>query len=205
MYKLLLVDFDGVLRIWRQEHTARAEEIAGLPTGTLHQIAFEPSLLHLAVTGRISHEQWLHRIVECVEQTFPTADAETAVRLWAEPVGEIDKEVLTLIRACRKSVPTYLISNATSRLPDDLKTLDLDGEFDVVINSSDIGFCKPQSEIFQHALNMANVKAHEAFFVDDSQQHIVAARAFGLPAFHYQNARELAAELRKVGVLGLIY
>ena len=50
----LLYDFDGVVRLWPAQVVASAEEDAGLPPGSIHEMAFAEDLLPLAVTGRIS-------------------------------------------------------------------------------------------------------------------------------------------------------
>jgi putative hydrolase of the HAD superfamily len=55
----LVVDLDGVLRIWDPEIVASAERRAGLPTGTLDRAAFaDAATLRAVVTGRISDAEW---------------------------------------------------------------------------------------------------------------------------------------------------
>ena len=59
-----------------------------------------------------------------------------------------------------------LITNATSRLSDDLRRLGLDGAFDHVVNSSAVGAAKPDPAIFRTALAVAGVEVADALFVD---------------------------------------
>ncbi len=55
----LVVDLDGVLRIWDPQIVASAERRAGLPPGALDRAAFaDPATLRTVVTGGISDAQW---------------------------------------------------------------------------------------------------------------------------------------------------
>ena len=56
--KTLLVDFDGVLRLWSSANISVAEAECGVASGTLLKTAFSDSLLEAAITGQISHLQW---------------------------------------------------------------------------------------------------------------------------------------------------
>lgn len=149
MIQALLIDLDGVLRIWNPERDRQTEQIAGLPAGALRQALFAPDILTPAITGQITDETWRRTIADRLRVQFPTADADRAVARWSESSGEIDTAVLEVVRACRKKVPIVLISNATSRLPYDLEQLSIVGEFDYIINSSAVGAIKPHPTISQ--------------------------------------------------------
>ena len=94
-----------------------------------------------------------------------------------------------------------LVTNATSRLPQDLGQLGLQGEFDHVVNSSEVGYIKPQAEIYEAALRTAGVDPDEAFFVDDSAKNVVAARALGIEGHVFDNPEGLKQALLSVGLV----
>jgi hypothetical protein len=55
----LVVDLDGVLRIWDPEIVSSAERRAGLPRGALDRAALaDAATLRAAVSGRISDAHW---------------------------------------------------------------------------------------------------------------------------------------------------
>jgi putative hydrolase of the HAD superfamily len=189
--RALLLDLDGVVRLWRPEHTAEAEQLAGLPLGAIHRTAFAPDLLVPAITGRLRDDDWRRQVVERLSTAFPAADAEGAVAAWSAPAGEIDQAVLAVVRACRRRMPVVLVTNATSRLDHDLERLGLTGEFDHVVNSSSVGWGKPHPEIFTAALSVAGVAAPHACFVDDTAANVDAAIAMGMRGHVYQGVVRL--------------
>lgn len=201
MIKVLLIDLDGVLRIWNSERDRQAEQAAGLPAGAILRAAFSPELLQPVITGQISDEVWRQQVTGHLRLQFPQADAEKAVQLWSASPGEVNLEVLEVVRACRRNASTVLITNATSRLPLDLQQLNLAGEFDQIVNSSVVGWTKPQAEIFSAALELAGVTAAEAFFVDDTPDHVVAAAQMGIGGHVYRRVDQLREVLVRHGLL----
>lgn len=198
--RALLLDLDGVLRIWSVESDRRAEEASGLPVGSIRRAAFSPELLWPALTGRVSDGQWRRAVAEKLQGGFPSADAERAVRLWSETDGSVDGAVLSLVRGCRRLARVVLVTNATSRLSQDLQRLRLAREFDAVIGSAAVGFMKPEAEIYAAALDVAGVAASEAVFVDDREENVAAATRIGMSGHVYRGVRGLREHLRRCGL-----
>jgi putative hydrolase of the HAD superfamily len=201
MIRAVLIDLDGVIRTWRAQEDPAAEAGFGLPPGALRRVAFAPELLLPAITGRVADATWREQIRAELARRFPGADAAAAVDWWSSPYGEVNAEVLELLRACRRRAAVALVTNATSRLPDDLRRLGIAGAFDHLVNSSAVGAAKPEPAIFAAALAAAGVAAAEALFVDDTLGHVEAARRLGLAAHHYTGAAGLRDELLALGLL----
>lgn len=201
MINALLIDLDDVLRIWDRSRARQLEEEAGLELGTLHTIAFTPELLLPAITGQVTDEEWRSRIAQGLQQRYPACDAAQIVRMWTDQQAAVDAEVLAIVRACQQRVPVVLITNATSRLPDDLRRLGLEDAFDHIINSSAVGACKPDAAIFRAALAAVGVGPEQVIFIDDTPGHVEAARRVGLHAHIYQDSAQLRELLERHGLL----
>ncbi|MCB0107816.1 MAG: HAD-IA family hydrolase [Caldilineaceae bacterium] len=201
MHKAFLTDLDGVIRIWHPTQDTDAENTVGLPSGAIKQVAFAPELLLPTITGKLTDEAWRQQIVERLAQAYPTCDVAQAVSIWSEPCGEVDQEMLALLRRVRRHCPVCLVTNATTRLPADLAQLGILDEFDYIINSSAVGWAKPQPEIFQAALRAVSVPATAALFVDDTAKNVETAQAFGLTGHHYQSNPQLVQALESYGIL----
>lgn len=199
--RALLIDLDGVIRLWRVQEDPAAEAAFGLPSGTIRRIAFAPERLQPVVTGQIRDEVWRAQIRAQIAAEFPEADADGAVAWWSSPYGEVDAAVMELLAACRRHAAAVLITNATSRLPDDLHKLGIVDAFDHIINSSAVGAAKPDPAIFRAALAAANVTPAEALFVDDTPGHVEAARRLGIAGHHYAGPAALRDELQARGLL----
>lgn len=183
--RAILIDLDGVVRLWDATHDAGMVEAAHIPIETIYRIAFASDLLTAAVTGRMSDEEWRAAVVARLALIEPTLDARSAVAAWSRSVGHVNEPVRALVKAWRKRVSVGLVSNATSRLPADLTALGLMETFDVVVNSSAIGVAKPDPAIFRYALEQVSALPGEALFIDDTASHISAARELGLEVFHF--------------------
>jgi HAD superfamily hydrolase (TIGR01509 family) len=168
---LLLLDLDGVLR-----------RFPPLPA-EIAEIAFEPSLLRRAVTGEITDEQWRHEVGQD----------------WAASPGEVISEALALVRAARRQCFVALLSNATTRLEEDLAHLGLDAEFDAIFNSARLGVAKPDPAIFRRVLD--ELGHPTAVFCDDSAENAAAAREAGLDGVHVPDTAALRTALAVRGLI----
>ena len=201
MTNVILTDLDGVIRIWSPEIHLKAERATGLPEGAILGTAFSDDLLPLVITGQISDDEWRRRIADLLNHDFPEANAERAVELWSASPGEVDTEVLGILRACRKKAKLVLISNATSRLPSDLQRLGIAEDFDYIINSSEVGFTKPDPNIYFAALNTLGATPEQALFIDDNAGHVAAATRLGIAGYTYAGADALRHKLDHLGLL----
>ncbi|UYK85934.1 HAD-IA family hydrolase [Xanthomonas sacchari] len=200
--RALLVDMDGVLRLWPDDDAA-LERAHGVPPGSLRAVAFAPALLEPAIRGTTSDAQWLAEVAARIAALAPDANVAALVAAWSAPTtARLNQPVLALLHEVRQRLPVVLLSNATSRLSHDLRALGLADAFDAVVNSSEVGAIKPEPAIFLHALAQLGMAADEVLFVDDTAVHVEAARALGLRAERYVGIDALRAWLFAQGVLG---
>jgi putative hydrolase of the HAD superfamily len=200
MRQALLIDLDGVIRHWPASHDQVIEQATGIAAQTIRAAAFMPELLEPAITGRCCDEEWRERIAAHLRRTHPAEQVAEAVRLWSMPAGIVDGAVLAMVRACRTKARVILITNATSRLAQDLAHHNLADEFDAIINSAVVGAAKPAPAIFATALQAAGVAPAAALFVDDTAGHVAAASALGIPGHHFQETLGLRAALQARGL-----
>ena len=200
MKNIILTDLDGVIRIWSPEIHRKAERATGLPEGAIPGAAFSDDLLPLVITGQISDDEWRRRIADQLNQNFPDANAERAVELWSASPGEVNFEVLEILRACRKRAQLVLISNATSRLRSDLQRLGIAEDFDHIINSSEVGFATPDPSIYFAALNTVGATPEQALFIDDNAGHVAAATRLGIAGHTYLGSDGLRQKLNHLGL-----
>ena len=199
--RTLFVDLDGVIRTWDSTNDEHAEQSVGLPVGAIQRAAFAPDLLPQAITGRITDQEWRRQVAQRLQEQFPDIDVATAVRAWSASLGEIDHQTLDVVRGCRASVPVVLITNATSRLSQDLARLRIADEFDHIVNSSTIGCTKPDPAVFHHALELVDASPSQALFVDDTESHVTAATQLGLQGHVYRDVSALRDELVRYNLL----
>lgn len=199
MYRAIIYDFDGVIRQWDTAETRALEEQFGLPAGAISEAAFEPSLLERALTGRIPDETWRLATANAVVRAHGEHGAE-AVRLWGARLGVIDQGMVALVKDVRGRLRTGLLTNATTRLETDLQAFKLDQAFDVVVNSARVGFVKPHPVVYRVAAVRLGFPPDMCLFVDDTEEHVEAARASGMTAIRFRGVEHLRGQLARLGV-----
>jgi putative hydrolase of the HAD superfamily len=187
--RALLIDFDGVLRLWDPAVAAAVEESNRLEPGVLLRTAMSWDIYRPAVSGEITDEQWMGLIASRLP--LPLSAAEAAVAQWQSHRGYVDTEVLAFVREVRAAgVPVGLATNATDRLRGDLTALGLDDEFDVIASSWEMKVHKPSPEFFQRACVALRVVPRLVMFVDDDDRSIGGARVAGLSALRWSARRD---------------
>ena len=68
--------------------------------------------------------------------------------------------------------------------------------FDVVFCSGEEGVVKPDRTAFETTLNRLGVKPEQAVFIDDTEEHVQAARNLGLHGILFTRAETLEHDLR---------
>lgn len=199
-------DLDGVLRSFDQGLQERIDIDHGLEPGTIARVAFADDLLVPAITGAVSDPEWRTNVAGALAHSVGEARARSAVDAWSASPGRIDTEVLDLIRRVRRKVPVVVLTNATSRLCEDLQRLGFLGEVDAVVSSAATGHAKPDRRAFGAArqamrLVVGEINPAELLFVDDDQRHVDAAADLGWAAVRFRDPRSLARDLTRCGLL----
>jgi putative hydrolase of the HAD superfamily len=189
----LLIDLDGVVRVFDPDVAGSVEEDFGLPGGALLASAMAVTRLRPAILGEDSHEAWLESVsLDLAGPAGGVDRAQAAVARWSAHRGDVVAELLDFVRRLREQgVPVGLATNSTDRLDADLTLLGLTGEFDVVINSSVIKAHKPTGEFFRLACAALGVAPSRCLFVDDEERNVRGARAAGLSAYRFTSPADL--------------
>src|SRR5688572_28788301 len=98
----LLLDLDGVVRVFDHDVAPAVERRHGLAQGSLLGAALRWSRLRPAVTGEITHAAWLESIVaELAPAAGGPRAAWDAVEEWQDDRGSVIPEVLEFVRDAR--------------------------------------------------------------------------------------------------------
>jgi putative hydrolase of the HAD superfamily len=193
-YDAVLCDIDGVLRHWPPAD--ELERAHGLPAGSIAAAHFMPSRLNLAITGKITDEQWRSAAASDLAVVCRSADrAVAAVKAWSMLQPRNDPQAVSLIATAREVVTVGLVSNATTRLEQDLAQHELDTLADIVVSSARIGVAKPDPNFYIIAAERAGAAVDRCLFIDDTPANVAAAREVGMIAVRYTGVEDLRAAL----------
>jgi putative hydrolase of the HAD superfamily len=196
----LVIDLDGVIRHWHPDAVSAIEERLGLPAGTVGDAAFAPERLEPAMRGELAFDDWCTAIGEVVAAEHPVA-ADAVAKGFAATSWDIDGEVLRLVDAVRVEAPVALMSNASTRLEDDLRSSGIADRFDAVVSSAAIGAIKPEPAAYLAAARQVGTAPERCLFVDDRPGNVIGARATGMQGHLFTGAAALKAVLQGTGLL----
>ncbi|MEA1880893.1 MAG: HAD family phosphatase [Candidatus Marinimicrobia bacterium] len=110
--------------------------------------------------------------------------------------------VVPLLKTLSANYNIWLLSNTNPRHIKD--ELDLRFSFlnyiDGGIYSFDAGIRKPDSAIYEYALEKSGAKANESVFIDDLIDNIKAAQKQGFLGIHYVGEDQLLEDLNNLGI-----
>lgn len=103
---------------------------------------------------------------------------------------EKNPSIWPVIEKIRKRCRVGLLTDVYPGMLDLIKKRGLlpDINWDVVIDSSVVGFMKPDTQVFEIAEKRAGVSKSEILFVENKEENIEAAKLFGWQTFLYDSA-----------------
>jgi len=193
--RALILDMDGVIRIWETSVQESIETAHGLPLGRLEEIAHQVPEYQLGVIGRCTFSDWIRaaRLAAKTEFGAPGADA---VDEWASYRGSTDPAMLALVGDVKRWLPVFVLSNAHDCFPDDMNRLGLSSRFDGMFHSAAMGVAKPDIAIFDRVLADIGISANQAVFVDDRAENVAAAQSAGMRAVQFGGVHRLISDVR---------
>lgn len=103
---------------------------------------------------------------------------------------ERNESIWSVINDAKSKYQVGLLTNMYPGMLDAIKGKSLlpEIEWDVMIDSSNVGYAKPEREIYEIAQREAGVLADEILFVENSKRNIDAADKMGWQTFHYNSS-----------------
>jgi putative hydrolase of the HAD superfamily len=184
-------DLDGVVRDFAPgDQNPVIEAALALPPGSVAATAFRPDLLEPTITGQQSFDQWYAAVCVALEAIVPEpAAVHLHMEKWRAHRGSPVEETVERLKTLRaQGSRTYVFTNGTDYIPEELDLLGLTHLFDAVLNSADFGVAKPDRAAFAAAHRAIEadlgrqVAPSYVWFTDDTAKHVVAAREFGWDA-----------------------
>jgi len=194
--KALVWDLEGVL-LHTNENSIPASVARRLdaPFEAVHAV-FHGEFNDRTDIGEFQHIDFWHHLLDTLN--LPRSHVS---KLWAHLKEDlfIDQHLLEVVRQYRAAYKTAMVSNYSEVLRPMLETSwRVDGAFDEIIISHEVGLIKPMPEMFDLALERLGCQPHEAVLIDDRVRNIDGARGYGMHAVLFENKEQMLADLDKV-------
>jgi putative hydrolase of the HAD superfamily len=163
--------------------------------GTTAKVAYSPEVDLPFLLGRITQEAWVTSMVSALSDRVGLARAQVLGTAFAAAPFRADDVVVAMLRRVRAHMPLVLVTNATPELEHDLARMGLADLADHVVSSARVGVAKPDPLIYEIAAARAGVAAQRCLFVDDREENVEAAVAFGMTGVHCREPADLRTVL----------
>ena len=196
MIKAIIFDFGRVITAQKPLSLFRSyEEELGLDPDTINSIMFDSQAWQDALLGRKTTEEFWHLIGP--ELGLNTADEVNRFRRRYHADEAINEAVLDLIRKLHGRYKLAILSNSPPDLTRWLVDWEMRDLFEVVFCSGDEGMIKPDPAAFKLTLERLGVEPGKAVFIDDTPEHVEAARKLGIQGIIFTTAAALKDDLKK--------
>lgn len=195
----LFLDIGGVLLTngWDRHARHRAVEAFNLDDTALnerHHLTFDTY-----EAGKLSLDEYLKRVVFYKERNFSPKEFKEFMFRQTKPFPEMIRFIFKL-----KSIfnlKTVAVSNEGRELTRfRIQNFNLNSVFDAFICSSFVHLRKPDTEIYQIALDIAQVTPEQVVYLDDRAMFVEVARGLGIYGIHHQNLETTRSELAKLNL-----
>ncbi|HZQ70741.1 MAG TPA: HAD family phosphatase [Terriglobales bacterium] len=197
--KALFWDLGGVLLSNAWDRTQRA---AALEKFQLDEIEFHDRhemLVSSFERGKISLDEYLDRTVFYRDRPF----TREQFREFIFSLSEADPDALSLARELAES-RKFLMSTINNESRDlnlyRIERFKLRDIFSLFVSSCFVGLRKPESGIYQLALDITQQKPAESCFIDDRALNLESAAKLGMHTIKMENAGQLRRALADFGV-----
>lgn len=161
-------------------------------------------IFDLFETGKITAQQFRHELKQFLKAG--TTDEEIT-RAWNSILIHYPQQKIDLLKELKTRYKVFALSNINEIHVDSLNeaakaqfgTDSFGSFFHHAYYSNEVGFRKPEKEIYELVLQKENLIAGDTFFVDDKAENVEAAKALGIQAYQLTDRNklnELLAELK---------
>lgn len=196
--KTIIFDIGGVLLDIHPEKTFEYwSSISGLSLNKLQKSI--PWGLHSQYeTGKLDD----HQFYCAINNFLPEKNKISAEDFWFgwELLLGDESPVVNLLESCYKTIPIWLLSNTNPR---HIRFLQSSTEYRFhqfikgAIYSYEVGYRKPNKDIYTLTLDKIGKSGHEVLFIDDNAANVTSAKMTEMNAVIYEGMDKLIESLEK--------
>jgi len=200
-FEVIFFDIGGVLlHIHPEKMIKKISTITNIPYSIVRD-SFPHNAHDAYERGQMTDYDWF----ESFKNSLPKNSNLTENKFWeawAMLLGEETKVIDILIKL-KKYYRIWLLSNTN---PSHIKKeVENNNVFPQLVNgtvySFDVGYRKPEQDIYKIACRLAGVAPERCVFIDDLEDNIKGANNVGLYGIQYRNIPDLKSDLKSLKII----
>ena len=195
----LFLDIGGVLLTNGWDHHARERaatnfKLEWAEMENRHHVTFDTYEV-----GKLMLEEYLSRVVFYQKRPFTRTQFRRFMFAQSKPYPEMIELVAQL--KVRHGLKIVVVSNEGRELNAyRIRTFKLDGFVDAFISSCFVHLRKPDTDIFQLALDIAQASARQVVYIDNAPMFVQIAEGLGIRSILHTDYRSTCATLASFGL-----
>jgi glucose-1-phosphatase len=192
----IIFDFGGVILDIDPQQTINTLKNQGVKNVEVFSTPeFQEQVMNKFERGILTPELFREKVRFFLDSKMSDQHIDDA---WNALLLDIPKERIAVLEQVKQNYNTFLLSNS-NEIHYDVYVRDLQlrfgyREFDQLFHkayfSFDLHLSKPNPEIFEFVINQHKMIAEETLFIDDTLEHIEAARELGIRCYQLTKARK---------------
>jgi putative hydrolase of the HAD superfamily len=143
-------------------------------------------------SGKISSDEFFTNLSKIYGRQVTADEFSKSSDIFVRSHGVYD-----LAQELRKNgIQTGILSNIYDVSADILKRDDFYKDFDPIILSYEVGYAKPDPEIYQIATERLGVKPDQVLFIDDQEKCLPPARQLGMHVIRADNEEQIVTDTK---------
>jgi putative hydrolase of the HAD superfamily len=196
----LFLDIGGVLLTNGWGHVSRIASAKAFNLNYDEMQSRHKLLMATFEEGKLTLSEYLNKIIFYKERPFTQESFSKFMFAQTTP----DKEMIELIRQLKEKyhLKIAVVNNEARELNEfRIKKFQLNQFVDFFISSCFVHLRKPDADIFQLALDIAQVSPENVLYIEDTQMFVDIARNFGIRSIKHINLLSTSTELASFGLL----
>lgn len=195
--RAIVFDLGGVLESTIETGLhAKWEARLQMEPGTLFKPLFSSGLAVDATVGTVSEEEFVRKLSELygIDQMQVQ---ELRNDVWEQ--YQLNEELAEFFKKQRPRYKTAILSNAMpGARRRESEQFHFDEMADLIIYSYEEHVAKPDQRIFEITCERLQVKPEEVIFLDDVQESVTSARAFGMHAILFHHTAQAITDVARL-------
>lgn len=203
-YKAVVFDYGGVLALNGLTNKDGLMEQIGDVLGISAEEFLGEYYKHNHLTN-VEGLPWIEACLSAVRMFDDSKETEEKIRNIQRDFNNSkrvnDALIEKIIELRSAGLMTAILSNFTSELRGVLREQRIDGHFDEVFVSGEMGVQKPNVAAFEMVCKGLEIESGEMVFIDDSPKSLETAEEFGYTPLLFENNEKLFTDFSELGLI----
>ena len=200
-FEVIFFDIGGVLLHIHPDRMIKEIAIITNNSFNVVQNNFPESAHDAYERGKINDYEWFNLFKKSLPDSGGLSE-KNFWKAWSMLLGE-ETDVIDILIKLKKSYRIWLLSNTNpSHIKNEIENNNIFPQLvDGAVYSFDVGYRKPEKDIYKVASDLAEVDLKRCVFIDDLEDNIIGANNIGMQGIHYKNTPELKNNLKSLNIL----